>query len=160
MKRTARIVEMANQVARAYPTLLLRRTPGRRPVVDQYMRAFGKQVDAEVGAGMAEQRISGSNEFRVDFYVEEDAAVIEIEFNLPGSHSNFERDIFKILLARDTGRVVKTLVLVGPPGSRERLSEAGPKDIITWVKKHHRLDVQVLDLGEGLGLTGSRDHFE
>jgi hypothetical protein len=61
--------------------------------------------------------------------------------------TEFEKDIFKAILAKDGGKEVKRLILVGKHGGVKRLAGAGPKAIIGWVARTQGIEVHIKDLG-------------
>ncbi len=60
--------------------------------------------------------------------------------------SEFEKDIFKAILANDGGLPVEQLLLIGKRGAAKRLGAEGPKAIIEWAKKQCGITVEVRDL--------------
>jgi len=101
---------------------------------------------SELGPNVT-QRVLGSNANQsVDFYLEEEAAVIEVEFSLSNPYPCLEKDAFKVLLAKDRGCAIETLVLVGDPGCKKRLSAPAPRAILEWIKRRHDISVRVVEL--------------
>jgi len=93
------------------------------------------------------QRALGSNaNHSVDFYVEEEATVIEVEFSLSNPYPCLEKDAFKVLLAKDEGCAINTLVLVGDPGCKKRLSAPGPRAIAEWLRRRHDISLRIVEL--------------
>lgn len=74
----------------------------------------------EMGLGVVQCSLSSNAKQSVDFYIEEEATVIEVEFSLSNPYPCLENDAFKVLLAKDEGCSIETLILVGDPGSKKR----------------------------------------
>lgn len=83
---------------------------------------------------------------RFDFFFPNEGTAVEFAFGLHNPISEFERDVFKCLLAIEDGCAVKKLMLVGKPGAITRLNAAAPKAIIALVGKRFDLAVEVLEL--------------
>lgn len=96
------------------------------------------------GEDFSERRI-GNTASAVDFYFEDEAAIVEIALGLRLPNSEYEKDIFKALLAQETCPV-KHLVLVGKPGALKQCNQPGRTAIRDWVSRHHKLIVDVYDI--------------
>jgi plasmid stability protein len=64
-----------------------------------------------------------------------------------GRSHEFEKDIFKAILAKEGGKEVKALILVGKHGAVKRLAGAGPRAIMVWVARTQGIEVRIRDLG-------------
>ncbi len=71
---------------------------------------------------------------------------MEFTFSLDKPISEFERDIFKCLLAQEAGHPVRKLLLVSKPGGEVRTASPGPKAIKDWVLRKYGLQVEVWEL--------------
>jgi len=60
--------------------------------------------------------------------------------------SEYDRDIFKCLLAMQEGKRVETLLFVSKPGASAKLESSGLKAIADLVEKRFGLRVDVLEL--------------
>jgi hypothetical protein len=124
-----------------------RRGPGAGDLAtNQVMARINKQVAIEFGREVIERAFTAGVRQSVDFYVPDEATVIEVEFSLCNPYPCLEKDAFKILLAKEAGYTIKTLVLVGDPGCTKRLSSPAPRAIISWLKKNHDLEICVVEL--------------
>lgn len=83
---------------------------------------------------------------RFDFYFPEEEVAVEFAFGLHNPISEFERDVFKCLLAIEDGCSVRKLMLIGKPGAIAKLSAPAPKAIIALVEKRFGLAVEVVEL--------------
>ncbi len=71
---------------------------------------------------------------------------MEFAFSLEKPISEFERDVFKRLLAQEAGHPVRKLLLVSKPGGEARTASPGPKAIKEWVLRKYGLQVDVREL--------------
>jgi hypothetical protein len=101
------------------------------------------------GGDFSEAKICGENKFAIDFYFEDEETAVEFAFGLDKPLNEYERDIFKCLLAQDAGHPVRKLLLVSKPGGQKRLDAPGPRAIKDWVERKHNLEIQVWDLVTG-----------
>jgi hypothetical protein len=110
------------------------------------LRSAAKQI---FGGDFSEAKICGENKFSIDFYFEDEETAVELSFGLDKPLSEYERDIFKCLLAQDAGHPVRKLLLVSKPGGQKRLDAPGPRAIKDWVERKHNLEIEVWDLVTG-----------
>jgi hypothetical protein len=103
-------------------------------------------VTQELGLAVANRFLSKA--LSVDFWLEHEHTIIVLEFNMLSSAPLLEREALKALLARDAGKDVQNLVLIGDPGSLRRHQTPGAQSIIDWMKRHHQIQVEVWELKE------------
>ncbi|MBK1855705.1 hypothetical protein JO972_12095 [Verrucomicrobiaceae bacterium 5K15] len=128
-------------------SIFQKRGPGEgNRVTNAVMGDANKQVRLIFGDSAVEQAFVPGVRQSIDYYLEETAEAIEVEFSLPNPYPCLEKDSFKVLLARERGINVKRLILVGPPGSRSRLSAPAPTAIIAYLRDEHDLEVTVCEL--------------
>jgi hypothetical protein len=143
-----RFIDIARRLARARPDFLDIKGPGHGNLATTtFMRELQREVASALPGVKAEQRICGKNNFAFDFYLPDQAAVIEVALGLRNSLTEFERDVFKVLLALDEGCSIKRLVFISKPGAVKRHGEPGPAAIISWIKKHHDVTVEIHEMG-------------
>ena len=97
---------------------------------------------------MSECSICGNNNLKVDFYIQDEATIIEVALSLWNSNSEFERDIFKALLAKGCRNPVKQLIFISKPGAEKHHEQASSKAIMDWVKKEHGISIEIRDLSK------------
>jgi hypothetical protein len=103
-------------------------------------RIFGESFTSK----FAEQNICGNdNKFRVDFYFPEEETIVEIAGTLHNASREFEKDIIKAILAKQSGKKVKQLMFISKPGAIKRNQEPGPKSIAAWVLHDYGISVVV-----------------
>ena len=143
-----RLVDIARQLARTRPRFLDIKGAGHGDrATAEFMGELRRELKTELPEARAEQRICGKTNFAVDFFLPEQAAVVEVALSLRNSLTEFERDILKVLLAQDQGCNVNRLVFISKPGAVKRLSEPGPAAIINWAKRRHDLSVEIHEIG-------------
>ncbi len=126
-----------------------KRGPGAgNRVTNEVMRRINERVAAEFGREVIECALMPGVRQSVDFYIPDEATVIEVEFSLCNPYPCLEKDSFKVLLAKDAGYNITTLILVGDPGCERRLAAPAPKAIIAWLKSKHELDIRIIELND------------
>lgn len=145
--KTELIINFAQKIADETKGMFKKRGPGEgNRFTTSYMNKLDKLVAEKIGLNYVEQTICGKTRQSVDFYVREDKTVIEVELSLYNVHTNLDRDIFKVLLAKDAGEDIQTLLLIGKEPARERHNQPASRALIDWVLKHHRLNVIIKDI--------------
>lgn len=146
MTTTDRIIQLVQETAtrlRAFEP----RGPGEgNRVTNAVMASINQLVTAQFGEGLVEPTLGNRVRQSVDFYVKDEATIIEVEFSLSNPYPCLEKDAFKALLAKDAGHPVKKLVLIGDPGCGNRLAAPAPQAVISWLTRHHELEVTVVEL--------------
>ncbi len=143
-----RLVDIARQLACARPRFLDIKGAGVGDrATDEFMCELRREIEAQLPRVKAEQRICGKNRFAVDFFLPDQATVVEVALSLRNSSTEFERDILKVLLAQDQGCDVKRLVFLSKPGAVKRLGEPAPAAIIEWAKRRHGLAIEIHEIG-------------
>lgn len=100
MSESDELVRLAQAAAEAIPGFFDTAGAGvgnRR--TNEFMKGLRRSVENSLGSGYAEQRISGDNRLAVDFFVPNEATIIEVALSLRNSNTEFERDVLKALMA-------------------------------------------------------------
>ena len=116
-----------------------------------FMRALRKRAKQELGGEYSEARVSHEAEFKFDFYFPDEATAVEFAFGLNRPLSEFEKDVFKALLAKEDGKELNTLVFVAKQDGTKRHGQPGSSEIKRFVKEKFGLEIRIIDL---LPLTG------
>ena len=91
-----------------------------------FMVELRSRAEKAFGDNFAEQRISGSNnKLAVDFYFPDEATIVEVAMSLRNPSSEFERDILKAIMAKESGLTVKRLLFLAKPGALVRCAQPG-----------------------------------
>lgn len=147
MTKTQTIYNLAQKVADELPDMFRKKGPGKgNHFTNRYMSRLNEAVAAVLGKTYIEQKICDPTNQCVDFYVPEESTIIEVELSLYNVHTNLDRDIFKALIAKDTGHSVSTLLLIGKEPAKERHTQPASRALIDFVKRHHDLNVVIEDI--------------
>jgi hypothetical protein len=145
-QRASRIVAIIQEVAAEFDVFRSRGQGAGNVHTNSALAEINSRVERELGAEVLQCVLCPGNRQSVDFFLRDEATVIELEFSLSNPYPCLEKDLFKVLLAKEAGVEVKELVLVGDPGSIRRLSAPAPKAVIDFVRKRHGLTVSVVEL--------------
>ncbi len=103
-------------------------------------------VQNEFGQNVVQQVLCCDNGQSVDFFLEAERTVVEVEFSLSNPYPCLEKDLFKVLLAKDSGKQIDKLVLIGDPGSLKKHLRPAMRSIVSWAQRRCGLDVAILEL--------------
>ena len=147
MSKAERIFQLAQEGADSYHIFKLRRAGAGTHFVNEVINHLKSNVIREVGAEVVTQFLGKKEDGQpVDFWLEDEQTVMEIEFDILSSPPVLEKEIFKALLAKDAGNNVQYLILIGDPGSVLLSQTPRSKSIIAWVEQHHQIRVQIWEL--------------
>lgn len=145
-----RLLAIAQELALEDPTFFEKKAAG---VGDKATAAFmdelRRRATSSFGTDHAEQTISGTNKFCVDYYFRDEATVVEVAMSLRNPTSEFERDILKAIMAQDNGHPVRRLVFISKPGAAKRLGARSSRAIIEWAARAHDLTISVHEIVPG-----------
>lgn len=146
MIKSNRILQLAQEGADTYRMFKGRRSGGGTAYVSEVINHLKFMVAEEFGGNTINQFLSKENRQSVDFWLEDEQTIMEMEFNIISSPPVLEKEIFKALLAKDAGKDVRNLILIGDPGSVLLSQSPTPLSIINWVERRHQIRVQILEL--------------
>jgi hypothetical protein len=145
--RPERLCVLAQRIAQSIPDFFDTKGPGKGDhATAGFVRSLRQAARGMFGADYSEKPACTSAGFRFDFFFPEEGVVVEFAFGLHNPIFEFERDVFKCLLAIEDGCSVKKLMLIGKPGAIGRLSAPAPKAIISFAKRRFDLTVEVFEL--------------
>jgi hypothetical protein len=101
------------------------------------------------GTNYSEMRVCRDAKFALDFYFPDEATAVEMALSLRNSSSEYERDIFKCLLAIEEGSQIRHLVFITKPGGHFRQQRPGALAIATYVSKKFGLEIEIRELNDG-----------
>lgn len=140
------LLAIIQQVANERPTFFHVKGEGAGDRdTNDFMREVRRRALAVFGQDCSEKRICGSNNSAVDFYFEDEATIVEIALGLRLPMSEYEKDIFKALMAQETVPVTR-LVMIGKAGASLTCARPGRLAVREWAKRHHGLTVDVYDI--------------
>ena len=147
--RILKLFFMAQQIAWQTAGFFEKKGPGHGDRASAlFMSRLREAARGEFGCDLSEKRACRSANYRFDFYFPEERTAVEFAFGLCNPLSEYERDIFKCLLARDDGLPIQGLWLIGKPGALARQGARGPASIKKLVERTYRLKVDVVELLE------------
>ena len=110
-----------------------------------FISQLRKLAQGRFGTDHSEAKACKSAGFAFDFYFRDEETVVEIALGLRNPNSEFERDIFKCLLALDDGCIVKRLLFIAKPGALAQYSSPGRKAIVDYALRRLGLEIEVLE---------------
>lgn len=141
------ILDIAQQLADQTPGFYEIKGPGTG---DQATHAFMRQLRARVsevlGFDCSEKRLCGQTAFAADFYVGTEGTIIEVAFSLRNSMSEYEKDLLKALMAKESGFPVTKLMFISKPGALKRHSSPGSRALREWMQRNHQISVVIHEL--------------
>ena len=146
MKKTERILQLAQENANSYRIFALRRSGAATPFVNEVINHLKFVVAQELGGGVVNQTLNQASHQTVDFWLEDEFTILQMEFNILSSPPVLEREIFKALLAKDAGMDVRYLILIGDPGSVMIAQTPTAIALKDWVERRHQIQVQIWEL--------------
>jgi hypothetical protein len=145
--RPGRLVVLVQRIADLTPEFFEKKGPGKGDhATNTFIRSLRQVAREQFGTDLSEKPACRSAGLRFDFFFPEEAVAVEFAFGLHNPLSEFERDVFKCLLAIEDGCEVKKLILVGKPGAIAKLNSPASKAIMALVHKRFDLTVEVLEL--------------
>jgi hypothetical protein len=153
MPITDDLLKVIHQAAASIPTFNDRLGPGVN-AGNGANRHFLKTVNGAVTERWPNQveidrtAISGAK-LNFNFYIPSEQTAIEIALSIRNPVSEYEKDIFKGLMARDSGLPLERLILVGKSGSVKLRNSPGSKAIRDWAWEKHKLKVEVHEIAAG-----------
>lgn len=145
--KAARLFLAAQKLAERTPQFFETKGPSKGDhATNEFMEKLRQIVKGLFGEDHSEKAACKSANYRFDFYFSDEATVVEFAFSLDKPISEFERDIFKCLLAQKEGTKISRLVFICKPGGLARQRFPGPKAIIDFVREHYGIDIQIEEL--------------
>jgi D-alanyl-D-alanine dipeptidase len=142
--KAERLVFLARAIARRTPGFTETKGAGRGDeATAAFMKNLRKVAKATFGCDYSEAKLCGSTNLAVDFYFPDERTVVEIAFGLRNPNSEYERDIFKCLMAKSSGFAVDRLLFVSKPGAEKQQSSPGQKAIADYVKERCDLTIEI-----------------
>lgn len=149
LPRVAKLFLMAQKIAWQTPDFFQKKGAGPGDHANaQFMCSLRQVAQGVFGCDLSEKRACSSANYRLDFYFPEEKTAVEFAFGLSNPLSEYERDIFKCLLALEDGLPVERLLFVGKPGAVGRQGARGPATIAKFVEQRYGLVVNVVELLE------------
>lgn len=146
MKKAQRIFQLAQEGADAYHMFKARRAGAGAVFAHEVINHLKYLVAQEFGKAVVNQFLSAENRQAVDFWLEDEQTIMEMEFSTFSSPPLLEERVFKALLAKDAGNDVRHLILIGDPGGILLAQAPAPASVIHWVERRHQIRVRIWEL--------------
>jgi len=147
MNKTTEIIKIAQNLASNTPEFHSIKGHGKGDhATAEFMRNIRKFAMDVFGHDYSEKKISGRTNFAVDFWFPDEMTIVEIALTLKNSSSEFHKDIFKALLAVDSGAEVRRLVFISKPGAIKRHNEPASLAITSWLQKKYGIETKIFEL--------------
>jgi len=111
-----------------------------------FMAELRSRAKSTFGCDYGEAELCGDNKLAVDFYFPEEETVVEVAGMLSAPNSEYEKDIFKCLLAQEKGATIHKLVFLAKPGAAKVQNQPGRLAISRFVLSHFNIQITVEEL--------------
>ena len=141
---------LAQRVASETPGFQERLGPGRargNGATNRYLAALNAAV-TERWPTQCQLQESVANDlgYSFDYFIPQERTAVEIALSLRNIVTEYEKDVFKAILAKQHGKEITKLVLIGKAGSVGRQSQPGPLAIREWVRQNCGIEVEVKEI--------------
>lgn len=121
--------------------------PGQGNQVTNAVMAQANQAVREQHAGtMIEYRFAEGIQQNFDYFIPQTYEAIEVELSLSNPYPCLQKDSLKVLLARYHGQNIQSLILVGDPGSRQRMNAPAQRALLEYFRVIHGLNIEISEL--------------
>ena len=142
-----RLYFLAQGIAERTPRFFETKGPGMGDRASlEYMRNLRTAALGLFGKDFSEIRVSKGVAFAIDFVFLDECTAVEVALGLHNSLTEYERDIFKCLLAQQAGQQIRRLIFIAKPGGIAKQMAPGPKAIAQLVASKFGLQVEILEL--------------
>ncbi|MCK9390881.1 MAG: hypothetical protein M0Q01_04870 [Syntrophales bacterium] len=147
LDKPSELIKIARDIASDTPEFHTIKGPGKGDhATRDFMITLREIANNSFGQDHSEKQISGDTKFRVDFWFPDEMTVVEFALTLRNAASEFHKDIFKVLLAVDSGIKIKRLLFVSKPGAVKRHNEPASKAITNWLKRNYGIETNFIEL--------------
>jgi len=115
-------------------------------LTNAYMDALNRLARHRFRRDFSQKRVCPGTNFAVDFYFPDEATIVEVALSARNPTSEYERDLFKAILAREAGCDVRRLVFISRPGAQRKLAQPGPKAIAAYVCRTYSIEIVIEEL--------------
>ena len=141
------LYDLANSIAGQTLGFFDKKGPGKgNHVTNKFINTLRKRAEENFGVDYSEKNICGKNSLSVDYYFPEEGVVVEIALSLQNPNSEYEKDIFKVLIAKKYNYKVKRLLFISKPGGNKQCLQPGRSEVKKWVEKNYDIVIDVKDL--------------
>ena len=148
LPKEARLFLLAQTIATNTAGFFQKKGPGiGDKASNQFMTQLRSAAQELFGTDYSETKTCRGTKFAFDFYFPDEETVVEVALSLRNPSSEYERDIFKCLLAIDDGCPIRHLVFITKPGGHYRvIIPAGASSIAGYVERKFGIHIEVREL--------------
>jgi hypothetical protein len=144
------LFEIAQQIASRTPNFQECIGPGKE-AGNGVTTAFLRSVDTAVADNWPTQvrlqePAAPGVKYSFDYFIPAESTAVEIALSLRNFVTEFEKDIFKAILANEADKGITKLILIGKAGSVKRQNGTGPNAIKRWVQQNCGIKIEVREL--------------
>src|SRR5262245_58265280 len=119
--KTSKLFIMAQHIAYETKDFFSVKGPGAGDKANaQFMKLLRGATTDILGGNFSEKKVCKGAKYAFDFYLPDESTAVEIALGLHNPISEYERDIWKCVLAKDEGLPLDTLVFIARPGALTR----------------------------------------
>jgi len=145
--QVSRLYLLAQGIAARTPNFFDSKGPGAGDKANgQFMELLRTAAKEIFKADFSEKKACRGARYCFDFYFPNEGIAVEVALSLHNPVSEYERDIFKCLLAREEGIEVTQLIFIARPGALSRQGAPGPRKIAALVERLFGLCIDILEL--------------
>jgi hypothetical protein len=149
MTKVEKIISAAQDIADERPKFFIKKGAGEGDKdTNSFMIELRSRAKQKCGVDFSEKQICGENNLTVDFFIPEEDTIIEVALSLRNPNSEFERDIFKAIMAKEQGAHVHNLIFLSKPGAIKRHKQPSSIAMKEWVSKKHSIHVTIRELSD------------
>jgi hypothetical protein len=145
--KAERLLLIAQTIAEGTPNFFLAIGEGAGNLrSNAFMTELRSRAKSTFGCDYSEAKLCGDNKLAVDFYFPEEETVVEVAGMLSAPNSEYEKDIFKCLLAQEKGTTIHKLVFLAKPGAAKAQNQPGRAAIARFVRTRFNIQIIVEEL--------------
>lgn len=121
--------------------------PGQGNQVTNAVMSQANQAVQEQHAGtMIEYHFAEGIQQNFDYFIPQTSEAIEVELSLSNPYPCLQKDSLKVLLARYRGQNIQSLILVGDPGSTQKMNAPAQRALLEYFLVIHGLNIEIVEL--------------
>jgi hypothetical protein len=145
--KAERLLLVAQQITEETPEFFIALGQGKGNIRSNlFMAELRKRARSIFGTDYSECKLCGDTNLAIDFYFPDEETAVEIAGMLGAPNSEYEKDIFKCLLAKDGGKKISKLVFIAKPGSAKVHNQPGRRAIADFVRQKYGIEVSLEEL--------------
>ncbi len=145
--KAEQLLLIAQRVAETTPQFFIALGQGEGNIRSNVFTAeLRKRALQAFGRDYSEARLCGETSLAIDFYFADEETAVEVAGMLGAPNSEYEKDIFKCILAKDRGAKITKLVFIAKPGSANVHNQPGRRAIARFVQRHYGIEIFLEEL--------------